>query len=77
MAALDVDSVASRIVVRKLERQLAEGTEGVAAVAVRSLMDDPDLFCLVGECRELEECFGTHYTDAIVLTTIWLSELQS
>ena len=37
-----------------------------AAVAMWSLMDDPDSLCLVGECRELEECFGTNYTDSIL-----------
>ena len=47
-----------------LKRQLAEGA---AAVAMRSLMDDPDSLCLVGKCRELEDCFGTNYTDAILL----------
>ena len=35
-------------------------------MAMRSLLDDPNLLCLVGECRELEEHFGTNYTDAIL-----------
>ena len=39
---------------------------GVAAVAIRSLLDDPNSLCLVGECRELEEHFGINYTDAIL-----------
>ena len=46
VTALDMESVASRIVVRKLgllKRQLAEGAVGVAAVAMRSLIDDSDL----------------------------------
>ena len=42
------------------------GAVGVAAVAMRSLLDDPNSLCLVGECRELEEHFGTNYTDAIL-----------
>ena len=69
MTVLDLDSVTSRIVVRKLrflKRQLAEGAVGVAAVAMRSLLDDPNSLCLVGECRELEEHCGTNYTDAIL-----------
>ena len=33
---------------------------------MRSLLDDPNSLCLVGECRELEEHFGTNYTDAIL-----------
>ena len=40
-----------------------EGALGVAAVVMRSLLDDPNSLCLVGECRELEKHFGTNYTD--------------
>ena len=47
---------------RFLKRQLAEGAVGVAAVAMRSLLDDSNSLCLVGERRELEEHFGTNYT---------------
>ena len=63
MTVLDLDSVTSRIVVRKLrflKRQLTVGAVGVAAVAMRSLLDDPNSLWLVGECRELEEHFGTN-----------------
>ena len=45
MTVLDLDSVTSRIVVQKLrflKRQLVEGAVGVAAVAMRSLLDDPN-----------------------------------
>ena len=42
------------------------GAMGVAAVVMRSLLDNPISLCQVGECRELEEHFGTHYTDAIL-----------
>ena len=69
MTVLDLESVTSRIVVRKLgflKRQLAVGAVGVAAVAMRSLLDDPNSLCLVDECRELEEHFGTNYTDNIL-----------
>ena len=69
MTVLDLDSVTSRIVLRKLgflKRQLAAGAIGVAAVVMRSLLDNPNLLCLVGECRELEEHIGTNYTDAIL-----------
>ena len=65
MTVLDLDSVTSRIVVQKLrflKRQLAKGAVGVAAVVMRSLLDDPNSLCLlVSECRELEEHFGTNY----------------
>ena len=33
---------------------------------VLSLCDDFDLSCLVQECRELEEEFGTGFTDDII-----------
>ena len=71
VTAMDMESVTSAIAVRKLgflRRQLAEGAEGIGAVAMRSLVDDPNSLCLVGECRELEECFGTSYTDAILVS---------
>ena len=64
VTALDMVSVTSEIAVRKLgflKRQLAEGAEGVGAVAMRSLLDDPNSLCLVGECRELEECLGMRF----------------
>ena len=51
MTVLDLDSVPSRIVVRKLgflKRQLAVGAMGVAAVAMRSLLDDPNSLSLYG-----------------------------
>ena len=69
MTVLDLDLVTYRIVVRKLgflKRELTVGAVGVAAVAMRSLLDDPNSLCLVVECRELEEHFGTNCTDAIL-----------
>ena len=45
-----------------MKRQLAVGAVGVAAMAMRSLLElnDPNSLCLVGnvESRELEEHFG-------------------
>ena len=61
MTVLDLDSVTSRIVVWKLgflKRQLAVGAVGVAAVAMRPLLDDPNSL--------LVEHFGTNYNDAIL-----------
>ena len=49
MTILDLDSVTFRIVVWKLgflKRQLTEGVMGVAAVVMRSLLDDPNLISL-------------------------------
>ena len=69
MTVLDLESVTSKIVVRQLallKRQLPVGAVGVAAMAMRSLLDNLNPLCLVGECRELEKHFGTNYTDAIL-----------
>ena len=33
---------------------------------LRSLSDDTESVNLVQECRELEEPFGTHYTDVVL-----------
>ena len=58
MTVLDLASVTSRIVVRKLgflKRQLAVCAVGVVAVAMRSLLDDPNSFCLAGSWRNTLE----------------------
>ena len=37
------------------------------------MMDDPDTLCLVNECRELEDGFGTHITMLLFLMpTLWI-----
>ena len=35
---------------------------------MRLMMDNPDSLCLLKECRELEEGFGTNFTDMFLLT---------
>ena len=45
-----------------LKRTVWDGAIGVAA-AMRAMVDDVTSLCLVRECRELEEGFGTHITD--------------
>ena len=34
----------------------------VGVMALKSLIDDPESLCLVKECRDLEDHFGTKYT---------------
>ena len=34
---------------------------------MKSMMDDSDSLCLVKECKELEEGFGNHFTNVILL----------
>ncbi len=63
-------SIKSRLAVRKL-RYLkrvvnADSTEVVSARVMRSLTDDVDSLCLVRECRELEEAFGTRFTEVLL-----------
>jgi len=48
VTALEMESITSRVVARKLgflKRQLAEGAVGVGAMMLQSLMDDPDSLC--------------------------------
>ena len=58
-----------RILVAKLgflARVLRKGSDALCGRAVLSLCDDFDSSCLVRECRELEEEFGTGSTDDII-----------
>ena len=45
---------------KTLRRHLDQNTEGIGALAVRALMDDPELTC------SLEGEFGTDFTDRIL-----------
>ena len=45
-----------------LKRTLSDGATGVGAATMESMVDDVGSLCLVKECRELEERFGTHFT---------------
>ena len=38
----------------------------VGVMALKSLIDDPESLCLVKECRDLENHFGTEYTAQIL-----------
>jgi len=70
LLALDMDTMRSRLVSRKLiflKHLLEDNAAGVGAVAMRSFVDDVDSLCLVKECRELENHFGTNFTDAVLL----------
>ena len=46
--------------------QLVEEAVSVAAMIMRSMMDDADSLYPVKECRELEKGFGSHFTDMIL-----------
>ena len=69
ISVLEIESMRCRLVVRKLSflrRQRADSAVGVGAKVMRTLFDDPESLCLVKECQELEEFFGTHYVDQIL-----------
>lgn len=59
----------SRLLLRKLgflKRTLSDTATGVGAAAMESMVDDVSSLCLVKEYRELEERFGTHFTERII-----------
>lgn len=63
-----MESAGSKLLLRKLgllKRTLSDSATGVGAAAMESVVDDVGLLCLVKECRELEERFGTHFTEKI------------
>ena len=69
IAVLDVPTMKCRVLVRKLSflrRVMASDTESLSGSMVLSLCDDVESICLVRECRELEECFGTEFTSDII-----------
>ena len=67
--ALEVPTMRYMILVAKLGclvHVLSKGSDNLCGRAVLSLCDDFDSSCLVRECRELEEEFGTGLTDDII-----------
>ena len=62
MTTLDVESVSSRLIIRKLS-QLSHNAVGVGTKTMKSLVDGVDSLCLIKECRDLENIYGTRYTD--------------
>ena len=68
IATLDVPTMKCRVLVRKLgflKRVMGRDTDSLSGCVVLALCNEVDSICLVRECRELEESFGTHFTEAI------------
>ena len=65
--ALDVESIRSRLLFTKLGflRRSMLNDAGVGA-EMRVMSDDVESLCQVKECRELEEGFGTSFTDELL-----------
>ena len=62
-----------RVLVRKLgflKRVMGRGTDSLSGCVVLALCNEVDSICLVRECRELEESFGTRFTEAITCTNL-------
>ena len=69
LATLDVPTMRSRVLQRKLSflhRVVNSSLFSLSGRTVFALSQDIDSLCLVKECRELEEGFGTHFTDDIL-----------
>lgn len=63
-----MECAGSKLLLRKLgllKRTLSDGATGVGAAAMGSMVDDVGLLCLAKKYRELEERFGTHFTEKI------------
>ena len=68
ITALDTPAMKCRVLVSKLGflmRVMLRNTDSLSGCVVLALCNEVDSICLVRECRELEECFGTHFTEAI------------
>ena len=47
-------------------RVMAGETDSLSGSVLLALYDDTESICLVRECREMEEHFGTHLTSDII-----------
>ena len=68
IATLDVPTMKCRVLVRKLgflKRVMGRDADSLSGCVVLALCNEVDSICLVRECRELEESFGTRFTEAI------------
>ena len=69
ITALEMPTIRSRLLVTKLGflRRVMESSSGsLSGRVLEALCDDVESMCLVKECRELEESFGTQHVDAVI-----------
>ena len=69
IATLDVPTMKCRVLVRKLgflKRVMERDIDSLSGCVVLALSKEVNSICLVRECRELEECFGTRFAEAIL-----------
>ena len=68
ITALEMPTMRSRLLVTKLGflRRVMESSSGnFSGRVLEALCDDVESMCLVKECRELEESFGTRHVEAL------------
>ena len=68
LATLHVPTMKCRVLMRKLrflKRVMDKDTDCLSGCVVMALCNEVDSICLVRECKELEEIFGTHFTESI------------
>ena len=69
ITALEMPTMRSRLLVTKLGflRRVMENSSGsFSGRVLEALCDDVESMCLVKECRELEESFGTRHVEAVI-----------
>ena len=62
MVTLDIPTMRYRILVRKLgflKRVMGRDADSLSGCVMLALCSEVDSMCLIRECRELEESFGT------------------
>ena len=67
--ALEVPTMRCRVLIRKLsflQHVVKSNSTCLSGTALLALSDDTASLCLVRECKELEEVFGTHFTHDII-----------
>ena len=66
---LDVPTMKSGVLVRKLgflKRVMGRDAGKLSGCVVLGLCSEVDLLCLVRECKELEESFGTGFREMMI-----------
>ena len=69
LLAVDIPTKKSRVLTAKLRflhRVTKSDCQSLSGRAILALSEDVDSICLVRECRDIEESFGTHFTNDIL-----------
>ena len=80
IVVLDIPTMKCRILVKKLGflRRVMEGDlDSLRGSVMLALCDEVESICLVRECREMEECFRTHFTKDMMYAALRRSRSPS